>query len=259
MSEGAVTLSIEDRIALVTIDRPSKLNALTSTMLSELGSVAEELDRRTEVRVVLLTGAGEKAFCAGADIAAWGDLDPLTMWRRWIRDGHKIFDAMAQLRQPVIAVINGLALGGGLELAATADIRIAERHARFGLPESRVGTMPGWSGTQRLVRRFGAPVVKRLALTGEMIDAETALSLGLVTDIAGTGQGLEDARSLADQIAARAPIAVELAKQLINQAEGEDRGAAIEGIAAAVTRYSEDGAVGLESFKQKREPNFRNR
>lgn len=259
MSEGRIALAIEGSIATITIDRPAKLNALTLAMLAELEATARQVDENTEVRAVILTGAGEKAFCAGADIAAWGDLDPLTMWRRWIRDGHRIFDTLAQLRQPVIAVLNGLALGGGLELAATADIRIAEPHVRIGLPETRIGTIPGWSGTQRLVRRFGAPPIKQLALTGELIDAATAQRLGLVNEIGAPGEALGRAAELAAQISKRAPIAVELAKQLINTAEGEDRGAALEGMASALTRFSEDGCQGLESFRGKREPEFRNR
>ncbi|MEO1017279.1 MAG: enoyl-CoA hydratase/isomerase family protein, partial [Pseudomonadota bacterium] len=164
-----------------------------------------------------------------------------------------------QLRQPVVAVLNGMALGGGLELAATADLRIAEPHARFGLPETRVGTIPGWSGTQRLVRRFGGPTVKRLALTGELVDAPKARDWGLVDEISEPGQAMAQARALAAQICERAPIAVELAKQLVNAAEGEDQGAALEGIASAVTRYTEDGAEGLASFRGKRAPLFHNR
>lgn len=259
MAEARVTLAIEGRIATVTLDHGAKLNALTTKMLDQLDAAARDIERDGEVRVVLLTGTGDKAFCAGADIAAWSDLDPLTMGRRWIRDGHRIFDAWAQLRQPVIAVLNGMALGGGFELAATADLRIAEPHVRIGLPETRVGTIPGWSGTQRLVRRFGAPAIKRLALTGELIEAPVALGLGLITEIAPAGQAMLRGRELAAQIGSRAPVAVELAKQLINAAEGEDRGAVLEGMASAVTRYTEDGAEGLASFRDKREPDFRNR
>ena len=155
---GAVTLRLERAGAGGDRDpRPGrKLNALTGACWPSWFGVADELERDDGIRAVILTGDGDKAFCAGADIAEWGDLPPLAFGRRWVAQGHRVFDRLARLRQPVIAMLNGVALGGGLELAATADLRIAEAHARVGLPESRVGVIPGWSGTQRLVRRAGA-------------------------------------------------------------------------------------------------------
>src|SRR3954452_20377107 len=155
MSTEPVDLIVEDAIATITLRRPKKLNALTTDMLAELEASVARLERDGDVRVVLLTGEGDKAFCAGADIADWGALGPVEVGPHWIFEGHRIFDRIARLRQPGIAVLNGITLGGGLELAATADLRIAEEHVRVGLPESRIGIIPGWSGTQRLVRRVG--------------------------------------------------------------------------------------------------------
>ena len=175
-------------------------------------------------RVVMLTGEGEKAFCAGADIADWGALDPLGIRPALgLARAIAIFDRWARLRQPVIAALNGIAFGGGLELAATADLRVAEAHARVGLPETRIGIVPGWSGTQRLVRRAGPSAVKRLVLTGEPIDAAEALRLGLVDYVcARRARAWRGRATLAATIAERAPVAVQIGKQLVNAAEGEE-------------------------------------
>jgi enoyl-CoA hydratase len=259
VADGEIRLDREGATAVVTIARAAKLNALTSAMIASLADVAGALDRDTVIRTVILTGEGSKAFCAGADIADWGSLDPLTFARRWIRDGHRCFDAWARLRQPVIAMLNGVALGGGLELAACADIRIAEAHVRVGLPEARVGIVPGWSGTQRLVRRAGPVAVKRLALTGELVDSAEALRVGLVDEVHPTGQGMDRAKALAATIAERAPVSVELAKLMINAAEGEESAAAVEAMAGAVAGFTEDGREGVAAFREKRKATFRNR
>src|SRR6202035_1781128 len=139
---------------------------------------ARTIDETTEARVTILSGAG-KAFCAGGDIGAWGAPAPLEMWRSWTRAGHRAFEALARLRTPLIVALTGHAFGGGLELAAVGDIRIAEKSVKLGLPETGLGMAPGWSGTQRLVRRFGASVVRRMALAGQLFEGEAALALGL--------------------------------------------------------------------------------
>jgi enoyl-CoA hydratase len=246
-------------VATITLARAVKLNALTSAMLARFMVIADELERDDDCRVVILTGEGGKAFCAGADIAEWSSLTPLEFGRRWVADGHRVFDRLARLRQPVIAVLNGIAFGGGLELAATADLRVAEAHVRVGLPETRVGIVPGWSGTQRLVRRAGSPAVKRLVLTGEPVDATEALRLGFVDEICATGEGLQRARELAGSIAARAPVAVQLAKLMVNVAEGEEQSAAIEILAGALAGTTADAREGAQAFRDKREPVFANR
>ena len=259
MSEELIGLERDGAVAVLTLARPAKLNALTRGMVARLGQVADQLDRDETVSVVIITGAGERAFCAGADLAEWGGLDPLAFGRRWVRDGHRCLDRLARLRQPLIAALNGAALGGGLELAACADLRIAEAHARLGLPEARVGIIPGWSGTQRLVRRVGGPLVKRLVLTGEPLDAGEALRVGLVDEVQPSGRGLARARALAATIAANAPVAVELAKALVNLAEGEETAAAVEAIAGALAHGTEDAREGVAAFRRKRPPQFRGR
>lgn len=259
MAEPLVRLETEGFTATVTLARPEKLNALTALMLAELETIAAGLERRDDIRVVLVTGSGPKAFCAGADIADWGAYAPLDFGRHWVREGHRIFDRWARLRQPLVAVLNGIAFGGGLELAATADLRVAETHARLGLPEARIGIIPGWSGTQRLVRRVGPGTVKRLAFTGEPVDAAEALRLGLVDYVCPTGEGMAFARALAATIAGRAPVAVQTAKQLVNAAEGEETAAAFEAIAGALAATTQDAAEGVAAFKGKRAATFTNR
>ncbi len=256
MSDGNVTLDIDGLVAVITLNRPAKLNALTPAMLNQLQDIAGRIDHDHEIRVVLLTAAGDRAFCSGADIDAWSQLAPVDMWRRWIRDGHVVFDRLAQLRQPMIAVIGGLAFGGGLELALTADIRVAERQAKLGLPEVSVGIVPGWSGVDRLVRLIGPSRTKMLALTGDPIDAAEAARIGLVDLTCETGKGLAAARRLAERIGNRAPIAVQLTKQIVAAAQGEGRAAAIEAMAGAFAINTADCREGIASFREKRTPEF---
>lgn len=255
MSEP-VRLSIDDAVATITLARPDKLNALDETMIELLGGHADAIDGDRSVRAAILTGEG-KAFCAGGDIAAWGGLSPLEMGQSWVRRGHRVFDKLARLKVPVIAAINGHALGGGLELAVTADIRICEAQAKIGLPESGLGMIPGWSGTQRLVRRLGGRVARRLALGGEVVDAETALSLGIVDQVVERGHALAAARTAAARIAARGPVSNAVVKQLINAAEEEDRAAIMEALASSLVSYTADVKEGVAAFRDKRTPNYR--
>jgi enoyl-CoA hydratase len=163
------------------------------------------------------------------------------------------------LRVPLIAALTGHAFGGGLELAAVADARVAESGIKLGLPESGLAMAPGWSGTQRLVRRFGASVVRRMALAGAIFSAEEGLALGLVDEVAARGEGVVRAETLAADIAKRGPLAVQVVKAMINAAEGEDRDAPIEGLAGALTAFTEDLAEGLAAFRAKRAPTFSGR
>jgi enoyl-CoA hydratase len=258
MSE-AVRLTFEGRLATITLARPEKLNALDQGMLAALGEAAAAIDAADDVRCAIIHGEG-KAFCAGGDIAAWGGLPAIEMWRSWTRAGHRAFDALARLRAPLIAVLSGHALGGGLELAGCADIRIAEPQAKLGLPETGIAMVPGFSGTQRLVRRFGAGVVRRLALTGEIVPAERALALGIVDEVVAPGEAMSRARALAEKIAARGPAATAVTKQLINAAEGEgDEAATLEGLAGAFASFTQDGAEGVASFREKRPARYENR
>ena len=176
--------------ARLTLKRADKLNALDRAMVDGLADAAHAIEASREARVAILSGEG-KAFCAGGDVSAWGGLPPLDMWRDWTRAGHRAFEALARLRVPLIAALTGHAFGGGLELAAVADIRVAESGIRLGLPELGLGMAPGWSGTQRLVRRFGASVVRRMALAGAMFTAEEGLALGLVDEVTAKGEGAQ--------------------------------------------------------------------
>ncbi|MGA2042459.1 MAG: enoyl-CoA hydratase/isomerase family protein [Roseiarcus sp.] len=258
MTDSRVHLAIEGPIARIVLRRPDKLNALDREMIVALARAAATIEESREARVAILSGEG-KAFCAGGDIAAWGDLHPLEMWRDWTRLGHRAFEALARLRVPLIAALTGHAFGGGLELAATADIRIAEAGIKLGLPETGLGMAPGWSGTQRLVRRFGARAVRRMALGGRMFEVEEALLLGIIDEAVGVGEALARADALAHGIAGRGPVAVQVVKAMINFAEGEDRDAPIEGLAGALTSTTHDLGEGVAAFNEKRSPHFEGR
>jgi len=252
-----VELTFEGAVARITLKRGDKLNALDMPMIHALADAARTIDETPEARVAIMSGEG-KAFCAGGDIAAWGGLPPLEMWRSWTRAGHRAFEALARLRTPLIVALTGHAFGGGLELAAVGDIRIAERGVKLGLPETSLGMAPGWSGSQRLVRRFGASVVRRMALAGQMFEGESALALGLIDELVDVNQGLARADALAADIAKRGPVAVQIVKAMINFAEGEDKDAPIEGLAGGLTAMTQDLTEGVAAFRAKRAPTFNN-
>jgi enoyl-CoA hydratase/carnithine racemase len=256
MSDAEVLLSVDGWIATITLNRPAKLNAITHEMLLELERVTSELDRNTEVRVVLIAAAGERAFCVGADINAWSSLKPIGMWRRWVRDGHRVFDAVARLRQPTIAVLNGFTLGGGLELALAADIRIAAAGIELGAPEVKIGTVPGWGGTRRLTELIGPARAKHLILSGTRIYADLAESWGLVNEVVPPAELKTRAKALADEIALNAPIAVQIAKQVIDA--GGDV-SVLEALAGGLTAMTEDGHEGIVAFQEKRQPDYHGR
>lgn len=256
MAESFVRLDRDGPVATVTLNRPAKLNSLTPAMLDQLEQTARALDVDGDVRVVILTGGGEKAFCVGADINEWAALRPLDMWRRWVRRGHQVFDQWARLRQPVLAAINGHAFGGGLELAITGDIRIAVENAQFALPEASIATCPGWSGTQRLVQLIGASHAKFLALSGTRVSAVDALTRGLVHEVVPAGELSHRAKALAHEMASKAPVSLQLTKQLINAAAGEDAAATLEAMAGALAATTDDAAEGIRSFREKRPPSY---
>lgn len=250
-----IDLQISGGIARLTLRRSEKLNALDAAMVASLVPLCARIER-SRAGVVILTGEGGRAFSAGGDIAAWSGWSAQDFARHWVREGHAAFDALARLRQPVIAVLNGHTLGGGLELAACADLRIAEAHVTLGQPESGIGIIPGWSGTQRAVRRFGVQAVRRMALMGEVFSADQALALGLVDQVVATGAGMAAAEAVAARVLARGAQATELTKMLINAAEGEDRERVLEALAGAVAAGSDELREGLAAFRERRAPDF---
>ncbi|NKL03322.1 enoyl-CoA hydratase/isomerase family protein [Rhizobium leguminosarum bv. viciae] len=256
MASGTIRIDVDGHVATLTISRPEKLNALDLDMLKALADAADEVEANANVRAAILTGEG-KGFSAGGDIKAWGGMLPQEFGHLWVRHGHRIFERLATLRMPLIAALNGHALGGGLELAGVADIRLAEEQIKIGLPETGLGMVPGWSGSQRLVRRFGAQAVRRMALGGEIFTAEEARLLGIVDAVVPTGNALNAAREYAGRIAARGPAATEIAKLMIASANGEDNGTAVEALGSILAAKTGDLKEGVASFSEKRPATFK--
>jgi enoyl-CoA hydratase/carnithine racemase len=256
MAETRIRISIEGAVATLTVARPEKLNAFDIAMLKELSDACDQIESDKAVRAAILTGEG-KAFSAGGDIKAWAGMEPSVFGHDWIRLGHRVFDRLATLRMPLIAAINGHALGGGLELAATADIRIGETQVKIGLPETGLGMVPGWSGTQRLVKRFGAQAVRRMALGGEVLTAKEAAALGIVDHVVETGTSLQAAKDYAARIASRGPAATEITKLMIGIANGEDNGAAVETLGSILVAKTGDLKEGVAAFTEKRPADFK--
>jgi enoyl-CoA hydratase len=259
MSESAAPeigeISVEvDLVATICLNRPAKHNALTPEMLAQLEEILVGLDADRDVRVVLVTAAGNRSFCAGADIKLFKALQPLDMWAQWTRPGHRVFDHLAGLRQPTIAAVSGNAYGGGFELALACDLRILADDATLGLTEVGIGTLPGWGGTGRLRDLVGAGRAKELIFTGEPLTAERAMTWGVVNQLAPKAEVITMAHALAAKIATRAPIAVQMAKQAI---DAGDAYAAMEQVSSAATAFTEDAAEGFASFIEKRDPHYR--
>lgn len=207
MTDTTILYDVRDRIATVTVNRPDKLNALNAVVIRELGAAAARIAEDPEVRGVILTGAGDKAFVAGADIAELANLAPAAA-RATAEEGQQVFDRFEQGRKPVIAAINGFALGGGLELAMACHVRIAAEHAKFGQPEVKLGLCPGYGGTVRLPRLVGRGRAVELLLTGGMIDAAEAYRIGLVNRVVPQADLMATARQLLETMLANAPLAL---------------------------------------------------
>ncbi|HEX5907077.1 MAG TPA: enoyl-CoA hydratase-related protein [Propionibacteriaceae bacterium] len=259
MSESAVPeiaeISVEvDVVATICLDRPAKHNALTPEMLMQLEQILIDVDTDRTTRVVVVTAAGDRSFCAGADIKRFKVLEPLDMWAQWTRLGHRVFDRLAGLRQPTIAAVSGNAYGGGFELALACDLRIVADDATLGLTEVNIGALPGWGGTGRLRDLVGTGRAKELIFTGEPLTAERALAWGIANQLTPKAHVITAAHDLANKIVNRAPIAVQMAKQAINSG---DAYAAVEQVSSAATAFTEDAAEGFASFTEKRNPHYR--
>jgi enoyl-CoA hydratase len=244
--------------AVITINRPKALNALSATVLQELLAAIKELERDDTVRAVIVTGAGDRAFVAGADIGELAALPSAEAASEKARAGHVITTHIEQSRLPVIMAINGFALGGGLELAMAGDIRIASAAAKLGQPEVSLGIIGGFGGTQRLPRLVGQGMASYLLLTGEMIDAAEAKQCGLVDRVVASDQLLTEAKRIAALIAAKAPLAIAATKDLIHRGMQTNLHAALDLEASAFGRIAvtSDAREGTKAFLEKRAPNF---
>jgi enoyl-CoA hydratase/carnithine racemase len=251
---SAVHLNINGPVAELVLDNPGKLNALTLPMLAELETHCAQIENNDKLRVVLLRAEGDRAFCVGADINAWADLSPFNFARHWVRNGHRVFDRLAQLAQPTIAVISGPAYGGGLELVATCDLRVMAPNATLALPETGIGVVPGWSGTQRLTRQLPASVVKEMALLGKHLSAERAYEIGFVNALAEDPGAA--AQAMAEEITLKSSQATEVTKFMLQAALGEATDAAVEALGGGLIAGTDDKAEGVASFLEKRKPDF---
>ena len=249
----------KDGIGYVTMNRPKALNALNTDVLTELDDVFRAIDKDEEVKIAIITGAG-RAFVAGADIAQMSELNG-TEGRDMTIQGQQVMELIESINKPVIAAVNGFALGGGNELSMACDIRIASETAKFGQPEVNLGIIPGYGGTQRLPRLVGRGMAKKLIYSAEIIDAEEAYRIGLVDEIVPADQLMDTAAKLAETIASKAPIAVKLAKAAINNGMNTDlkTGVQFEAEAYASTFVSEDRVEGMKAFLEKRPAKVKNR
>lgn len=253
-----VTVEKENKIAIVTVNRPDALNALNSDVLDGLKRAAEDVSQDENVHVVIVTGAGEKAFVAGADIKEMIGKTPMQM-RQFTMLGHQVMGMFAKMEKPTIAAVNGFALGGGCELAIACDIRLASDNAKMGVPEVSLGIFPGFGGTQRLTKLLGKGRACELVFTGKMIKAEEAERIGLVNKVVPQAELMNEAKALATEISSKGPLAVGLAKSAINRAleVGLDDGLAYERELVSLAFSTEDKEEGLKAFMEKRPPEFK--
>lgn len=260
MKYETIRLETKGNIGYVTINRPDKLNALNAKAKSELKEVFEDIKNNATVFVVILTGAGEKSFVAGTDIAELTGLGTET-GKTFAENGQSVFNLIENLGKPVIAAVNGYALGGGCELAIACHIRIASENARFGQPEVNLGIIPGYGGTQRFARLIGKGRAMELILTGDAIDAQEALRIGLVSKVVPQSELMRTAEEMAQKIASKGQIAVRLAVKAINMTQETNLtdGLALEASLFGVCCGSDDFQEGTKAFLEKRKPVFKNK
>lgn len=251
-----IVIERKDTIGIIKINRPESLNALNIETLGEIRDAVTSLNNDEDVKVLILTGEG-KAFIAGADIKQMKDMNEDEA-REFCNLGQKIFDIIENLDKPIIAAINGFALGGGSELALACDIRIASENAKFGQPEVNLGIIPGFGGTQRLARLVGKGIAKELIFTGDIIDAQTALNIGLINKVVAPDALLNEAIAMAQKIASKGPTAILIAKSVINRGIDTDlaKGLSIERDGFVQCVSSGEAKEGMEAFIQKQKPNW---
>jgi enoyl-CoA hydratase len=259
MDFETILVAKEGPVATLTLNRPDKLNALNSVVRRELMEAVDALAVDDQVKVAILHGAGERAFVAGADVTEFAARSPVE--QRELYNHRRVYDAVAEFPKPILCAIHGFCIGGGSELALACDLRIADRTARFGQAEIRLGLIPGAGGTQRLARLVGPGQAFRIALTGDMIDAEEAHRIGLVEILVDEGEHLEKAREVAGRMARWSPVALRLAKRAIRAAMETplSAGLELEKELFLAAFSSEDGREGVTAFVEKRDPEFRGR
>lgn len=257
MTYENLIVEISGKVATVTINRPKSLNSLNRATVRELAAALEEISRRDDVGAVLLTGAGDKAFVAGADISEMRGYTAVEAFE-FALFGQGVLEFIERMPQPVIGVINGYALGGGCELAMACDILVASEGARFGQPEVNLGIIPGYGGTQRLPRLVGRNRAKELVLTGEMIPAQRAYEIGIVNRVVPQAGLMDAAREIAEKILSKGPVAVRTAKMAMNRGLDLDLGnaCALEANAFGLAFSTEDRSEGMNAFLEKRKAAF---
>lgn len=257
-SLSAVSLEQIGGIATVTVNRPKALNAINSSVLQDLDTIFEHLSKDEALRCVILTGAGEKSFVAGADISEMADMSPEAA-ETFSAQGHQIFEKIEHLQVPVLAAVNGFCLGGGCELALACDIIYASDRAKFGQPEVKLGLIPGFGGAVRLPRKVGLAAATEWILTGDIYGAQEALQIGLVKTIVEGPKLLDHVRKIAETIASRAPVAVRRAKKVMVEGLQSTQAAAakLEQESFGVLFATEDMREGTQAFLEKRAPQFK--
>ena len=260
MNYQTLLFEVKEAVAYVTINRPDKLNALNAQAKSELREAFEQCRTNDAISVVILTGAGEKAFVAGTDIRELTALNPET-GKEFSEGGQSVFNLIENLGKPVIAAVNGYALGGGMELALACHIRIAGENAKFGQPEVNLGIIPGYGGTQRLARLVGKGRGMELILTGDQIDAQEALRIGLVNKVVPLPDLISTARAMAQKIASKGQIAVRMALKAVNMTHETNLtdGQALEASLFGLCCGTEDFKEGTKAFLEKRKAEFKNK
>lgn len=250
-----ILISQENKVALITINRPQSLNALNKQTISELSQAFEELNANKDVRVIILTGSGEKSFVAGADIKEFADFGAEKAEELARNGQNSLFNKIENLSKPVIAAVNGFALGGGLELAMACHIRYASENAKLGLPEVTLGLIPGYGGTQRLPKLVGKGLANEMILSAKMISAQKAKEIGLVNEVFSLEELLPKAKELAEQIAKNSPLGIEKAIKAVNLS---DTGQGFENEIKSFGELFdlEDKKEGVAAFLEKRKPQF---